>query len=129
MVALGPPPHCCGLFYPGAAPQESGNTHLFLLLVEVVNDDANEEVQGEEGTEDDEDDKVDVHVEVDLVLWLLFNLARRNGKCQTDPIPKRCPQDPRQGLVVFRQSRGGGAAPKLLAVCSQWEQPWQVTSM
>lgn len=105
MVALVPSPHCCaGPLQPRAAPQEPGNTHLFLLLVEVVDDDANEEVQGEEGTENDEDDKVDVHVEVDLVLWLLFNLARRDRKRETDPVPKRCPQVPRQGFVVFGQT-------------------------
>lgn len=56
---------------PGPDPE---NTYLFLLLVEVVNDDTNEEVEGEESSKDDEDDKVDVHVEVDLVHWLLFNL-------------------------------------------------------
>lgn len=56
------------------------NTYLFLLLVEVVNDDTNEEVQGKKGTKDDEDDEVDVHVEVDLVRWLFFNLASRDGK-------------------------------------------------
>lgn len=129
MVALVPSPHhCAGPLQPRAAPQGPGNTHLFLLLVEVVDDDANEEVQGEEGTEDDEDDEVDVHVEVDLVLRLLFNLARRDGKCETDPVPKGCPQAPREGLVVFGQSQGV-AAPKLLAVCSQWEQPWEGTSM
>lgn len=50
------------------------STYLFLLLVEVVNDDTNEKVQGEEGTEDDEDDKVDVHVEVVLPLRLFFIL-------------------------------------------------------
>lgn len=37
-------------------------TYLSLLLVEVINDDTNEEVEGEEGTENNEDDKVQVHV-------------------------------------------------------------------
>ena len=50
------------------------DTHLLLLLVEVVNDDANEEIEGEEGAEDDEDDEVKVHVEVHLVVWLLLFL-------------------------------------------------------
>lgn len=58
------------------------NTYLFLLLVEVVNDDTDEEVQGKKGTKDDEDDEVDVHVQVDLVRWLFFNLARRDGKSE-----------------------------------------------
>lgn len=128
MVALVPSPHCsAGPLQPRAAPQEPGNTYLFLLLVEVVNDDAYEEVQGEEGTKDYEDDEVDVHVEVDLILWLLFNLARRHRKCETDPVPKRCPQAPRQGLVVFGKSQGVPAL-KLLTVCSQWEQPKEGTS-
>lgn len=38
------------------------NTYLFLLLVEIVNDDTNEEVQCEERPEDDENHKVQVHV-------------------------------------------------------------------
>lgn len=50
------------------------NTYLFLLLVEVIDDDADEQVEGEERAEDDEDDKVDVHVEVDLIRRLLFHL-------------------------------------------------------
>ena len=50
-------------------------THLFLLLVEVVDDDADEEVEGEEGAEDDEDDKVEVHVEVDLLDGLFLHLG------------------------------------------------------
>lgn len=54
------------------------STYLFLLLVEVVNDDTNEKVQGEERPEDDEHYKVDVHVEVALPLGLLFILRRRN---------------------------------------------------
>lgn len=37
-------------------------SYLFLLLVEVINDDTNEEVEGKERAEDDEDDKVDVHI-------------------------------------------------------------------
>lgn len=49
-------------------------THLFLLLVEIVNDDTNEEVECEERAKDDEDDKVHVHVEVDLIRRLLLYL-------------------------------------------------------
>jgi len=37
------------------------STHLFLLHVEVLDDDTNEEVQGEEWPEDDEEDEVEVH--------------------------------------------------------------------
>lgn len=49
-------------------------SYLFLLLVEVINDDTDEEVQGEERAEDDEDDKVDVHVQVVLVDGLILHL-------------------------------------------------------
>lgn len=45
-------------------------------MVEVVNDDADEEVKGEEGAEDDEDDEVDVHVDVALIIWLLVRLSK-----------------------------------------------------
>lgn len=34
------------------------DTHLLLLLVEVVNDDPDEEVEREEGAKDDEDNEV-----------------------------------------------------------------------
>lgn len=59
-------------------------TYLFLLLIEVVDDDADEQVQGEEGAEDDEDDEVDVHVDVVLILRLLLGLSkdRRERKRQ-----------------------------------------------
>jgi len=43
-------------------------------LVEVVNNDTDEEVECEERAEDNEDDEVDVHVEVDLVRGLLPDL-------------------------------------------------------
>lgn len=43
-------------------------------MVEVVDDDTDEKVQGEERPEDDEDDEVDVHVEVVFPLGLLFIL-------------------------------------------------------
>lgn len=57
-----------------SAGGEKRNTYLFLLLVEVIDDDADEQVEREERAEDDEDDKVDVHVQVDLVRRLLFHL-------------------------------------------------------
>lgn len=52
-------------------------SYLFLLLVEVVNDHTNEEVEGEEGPKDDKNHKVDVHVDVDLIVRLVFHLRRR----------------------------------------------------
>lgn len=50
------------------------NTHLSFLLIEIVNNDANEEIEGEEGAEYDEDDKVEVHVEVYFSDGLFLNL-------------------------------------------------------
>lgn len=50
-------------------------SYLFLLLIEVVDNDTNEEVQCEEGAEDDKDDKVDVHVYVVLIHRLIFHLC------------------------------------------------------
>ena len=44
------------------------------MLVEVVDDDSNEEVEGEKGAEDDEEDEVEVHVDVHLTDRLLPNL-------------------------------------------------------
>lgn len=55
------------------------DTYLFLLLVEVVNNDTNEEVEREERAKDDEDDKVNVHVEVDLIGRLLLDLGVRQS--------------------------------------------------
>lgn len=49
-------------------------------MVEIVNNDANEEVECEEGAEDDKDDKVYVHVEVDLIRRLLLYLKQQNIK-------------------------------------------------
>ena len=48
------------------------------MLVEIVNDDTDEEVECEEGAKDDEDDKVYVHVEVDLVRRLLLHLEKQH---------------------------------------------------
>ena len=59
----------------GEGPGKVGlDTYLLLLLVEVVDDDADEQVQGEEGAEDDEDDEIEVHVDVHLVLGLFLLL-------------------------------------------------------
>lgn len=49
-------------------------TYLFLLLVEVVNDDTNKEVQGEKRPKDDEAHKVEIHIETVLHLWLIIFL-------------------------------------------------------
>lgn len=50
-------------------------TYLLFLLVEVVDNDTNEEIQGEEGPKDDEYDKVDVHVNIILIYGLVFHLV------------------------------------------------------
>ncbi len=42
-------------------------TYLGFLLIEVVDDDSDEEVEGEEGAKDDEADKVKVHVEIGFI--------------------------------------------------------------
>lgn len=57
--------------------EQTASTYLFLLLIEVVNDDTDEQVQSEKGAEDDEDNKIYVHVDVVLVLGLLFLLKGR----------------------------------------------------
>lgn len=54
--------------------QVRSDSYLSFLLVEVVDDDADEEVEGEEGAEYDENDKVEIHVEVDLLDRLLLHL-------------------------------------------------------
>lgn len=54
-------------------------SYLFLLLVEVVNDHTNKEVQGEEGAEYDENNEVDVHVDVDFIVGLVFHLGETNS--------------------------------------------------
>ena len=49
-------------------------TYLLFLLIEVVNDDSNEEMEREEGTEDNEEDKVEIHPNIDLPDGLVSNL-------------------------------------------------------
>lgn len=58
------------------------DTYLFLLLVKIVNNDTNEEVECEERAKDDEDDKVNVHVEVDLVGRLLLDLGQSGDQSE-----------------------------------------------
>lgn len=54
------------------------NTHLLLLLVEIVYDDTNKQVEGEEGPEDDEDDKVEIHVQAFFILRLQLHLPEES---------------------------------------------------
>jgi hypothetical protein len=48
------------------------DTYLFLLLIEIVNDDADEKVECEERSEYDEDHEEKIHLQVDLVNGLLI---------------------------------------------------------
>lgn len=57
------------------------DTYLFLLLIEVINDHTNEEVKGKEGAEDNEDDEVQVHVKVWLIVRLLLQLQVQENVC------------------------------------------------
>ena len=52
------------------------NTYLFLLHVEVVDDDADEEVECEERAKHDEQHKVKIHELTLLTHWLLLHLVR-----------------------------------------------------
>lgn len=54
-------------------------TYLFLLLVEVINNHTNEEIEGEERAKYNEDDKIDIHVDVVLILRLVFHLRREQN--------------------------------------------------
>ena len=44
------------------------------MLVEIVYDDTNEEIEGEEGSKDDEYNEIHVHLQVDLIFWLFVVL-------------------------------------------------------
>ena len=62
------------------------NTYLLFLFIEVIDDDSNEEIEGEEGAEDDEEDKVDVHVDVDLPDGLFSNLQGGSVSLVASPL-------------------------------------------
>lgn len=114
------------------------STYLFLLLVEVVNDDTNEKVQGEEGPEDDENDKVDIHVEVVLPLGLLFILGEksdreirqaeasgldRQGSAQGHPVGEAVSRGSHQhGCVVVSVTAGRGQGEVGQRRSRWWEQ-------
>ena len=46
-------------------------TYLLFLFVEVINDDTNEQVKREEGSKDDEEDEIQIHVDVAFLYGLL----------------------------------------------------------
>lgn len=54
-------------------------SYLFLLLVEIINDHTNEEIECEEGAKYDENYEVDVHVDVDLIIRLVFHLKGKQN--------------------------------------------------
>ena len=47
------------------------DTYLLFLFVEVINDDTNEQVKREEGSKDDEEDEIQIHVDVAFLYGLL----------------------------------------------------------
>lgn len=51
-------------------PSNQKVTYLLFLHVEIINDDTNEQVEGEKGSKDDEEDEVQVHGHPDLFLGL-----------------------------------------------------------
>ena len=52
------------------------DTYLLFLLVKVVDDDTDEEIEREEGSEDDEKYEVEVHVNVGLTDGLFIHLSQ-----------------------------------------------------
>ena len=62
------------------------STNLFLLHVEVVDDDPDEEIEGEEGAEDDEEDKVEIHpspgFSFRLLTRLKTDLLKSSSECK-----------------------------------------------
>lgn len=50
------------------------NTYLLFLLIEIINYDTNEKIQGEECTKYNKDDKVKIHEKVIFIDWLFPNL-------------------------------------------------------
>ena len=61
-------------------------TYLFLLHVEVVDDDTDEEVEREERAEDDEEDEEEVHAHALLELRLLLDLATAQNRMTSSNI-------------------------------------------
>lgn len=51
--------------------EEWKDTYLLFLLIEVINDDTNEQIQGEKRPKNDKDDKIQIHVQVVFILGLL----------------------------------------------------------
>ena len=66
------------------------DTYLFLLLIEIINNDTNEEVKREERTKDDEEHEVQVHIEVHLPDRLDVNLGNRRHVIFYTVIHIRC---------------------------------------
>lgn len=54
------------------------NTYLSFLLVEIVNNDTDEKIEGEEGAKNDEHNKIKVHVEVDFSDRLFLHLKKES---------------------------------------------------
>ena len=54
--------------------QDHAVTDLFLEHIEVINDDTDEEIEGEEGANNDEDAKEEIGKKSGFTFWLLVNL-------------------------------------------------------
>lgn len=70
------------LFPVQRAQSETRNvaTYLFLLLIEIVNNDPHKKIQSEKRAKDDENHKVDVHILAVLPFWLTLNLQKMKDR-------------------------------------------------
>lgn len=75
------------------------DTYLFLLLVKVVNDDTNKKIESEESPKDNEDDKIEIHVEIHFIGRLFLHLrGQREGYSLLHPGPPHAGQAPTRRL-------------------------------
>lgn len=54
--------------------------YLFFQPVKVVNDDSDEEVQREERTNDNKDNKIQIRSKTVVAFWLLVDLGKKRKK-------------------------------------------------
>ena len=92
-------------------------TYLFLLFVEIINNDSDEKVEREERAEDDEEHEVEVHVDVDLadrLLTKLQNEVEEMTKCvkilheKGSFIRDVCPEEDEEGLSLWMAPEANG---------------------
>ena len=53
------------------------DTYLLFLFIEVIDDNTNKQVERKEGPKDDEEDKVQIHVQIDFTNRLLSDLKKK----------------------------------------------------